>query len=90
MYIKRFIRFKKIFSVAHICMLELFKSKELFMLYPFRTKALTLRRDFRNRECGAKSVLSPVKIEMVGSLKTLDHMMVLSKMKILTFGPKHV
>ena len=77
--------FKKILSVAHICMLE------WFMLYPFRTKALTLRRNFRNRRCGVKSVLSPVKIEMVGSLKTLDDMMmVLSKMIGLTFGPKNV
>ena len=34
---------------------------------------------------------SPVKIELVGSLKTLDHMMmVLSKMIGLTFGPKKV
>ena len=77
--------FKKILSVAHICMLE------WFMLYPFRTKALTLRRNFRNRRCGVKSVLSSVKIEMVGSLKTLDHMMmVLTKMIGMTFGPKNV
>ena len=80
-----FIPFKKLLSVAHICMLE------WFMLYPFRTKALTLRRNFRNRRCWVKSVLSPVKIEMVGSLKTLDHMMmVLSKMIGLTSGPKNV
>ena len=73
--IEGFISLNKIVSVAHICMLK------LSMLYLIRTKALTLRRDFRNRGCGAKSVLTPVKIEMVGSLKTLDHMMVLSKMK---------
>ena len=41
--LEEFIPFKKILSVAHICMLE------WFMLYPFRTKALTLRRNFRNR-----------------------------------------
>ena len=63
---------------------------ELFMLYPFRTKAFNLRMDFRNRGCWAKSVLSPVKIDTVGSLKTSAHMMVLSKMIILTFGPKNV